>query len=150
MRYSRILGITQGDPNYILGEFISFTVDGEGHIYVLGWREKTVRKFDRRIFLDDRLPEDISTWHSMDESFRNQIKEGIKFPETMPAFLSFIPMDSSCLMVVRSGDYGQNALIDIFDPSGRFIIGKKLSFSLNLIPVFYPIADDFQIPCVFI
>jgi len=96
MRYSRILGITQGDPNYILGEFISFTVDGEGHIYVLGWREKTVRKFDRRIFLDDRLPEDISTWHSMDESFRNQIKEGIKFPETMPAFLSFIPMDSSC------------------------------------------------------
>lgn len=92
---------------------------------------RPLREEDRRIFLDVRLPEDISTWHTMDESFRNQIKEGIKFPETMPAFLSLIPMDSGYLMVVRSGLYGQNALVNIFDPSGRYIIEKKLPFSIS-------------------
>ncbi len=40
-------------------------------------------------------------------------------------------MDGDYLMVVRNGHYGQNALIDIFDPSGRFIIEKELSFSVK-------------------
>ncbi|MFZ2053000.1 MAG: 6-bladed beta-propeller [Candidatus Aminicenantales bacterium] len=90
-----------------------------------------VREKDRRVLLDARLPEDISTWRTMDEPLRNKIKEMIKFPEKMPAFLSLIPMDDNYLMVVRSGHYGQNALIDIFDSSGRFIIEKELSFNIN-------------------
>lgn len=90
-----------------------------------------LREKDRRAFLDIRLPEDISTWGTMDETFRRKIKNMIKFPENMPAFLSLIPMDENYLMVVRSGYYGQNALIDIFDHSGRFIIEKELSFGIN-------------------
>ncbi|MGB7295064.1 MAG: hypothetical protein WBC70_05690, partial [Candidatus Aminicenantales bacterium] len=35
------IGSTEGDPNYIFGAFISFTVDDHGHVYVLDWREKT-------------------------------------------------------------------------------------------------------------
>lgn len=109
-----------------------FNVDGQlkkiirTELPLLPLREK-----DRRAFLDFRLPEDISTWGTMDETFRKKIKERINFPETMPAFLSLIPMDSDYLMVVRSGCYGQNALIDIFDPSARFIIEKELPFCIN-------------------
>ena len=55
----------------------------------------------------------------------------VAFPEKKPAFLSLIPMDGDYLMVVRDGHYGQNALVDIFDPSGRFIIEKELSFSID-------------------
>ncbi len=90
-----------------------------------------VKEQDRRIFLNVRIPEDISTWGTMDDPMRNRIKDMIVFPEKKPAFLSLIPMDSGYLMVVRDGYYGQNALIDIFDPSGRFIIEKRLSFSLE-------------------
>jgi hypothetical protein len=86
---------------------------------------------DRRVLLDVRVPEDISTWGTMDESMRNRIKNRVEFPEKKPAFLSLVPMDGGYLMVVRDGYYGQNALIDIFDPSGRFIIEKKLSFSID-------------------
>jgi hypothetical protein len=90
-----------------------------------------LKEKDRRVFLDIRVPEDISTWGTMDESMRNRIKDMVAFPEKKPAFLSLIPMDGDYLMVVRDGHYGQNALIDIFDPSGRFIIEKQLSFSMN-------------------
>lgn len=90
-----------------------------------------LKKKDRQIFLNDRVPEDISTWGTMDESMQDRIKDMVEFPEKKPAFLSLIPMDDGYLMVVRDGHYGQNALIDIFDPSGRFIIEKKLSFSIN-------------------
>jgi len=40
-------------------------------------------------------------------------------------------MDEDYLLVVRDGDYGENALIDIFDPSGRFIIEKVLPFPIK-------------------
>jgi hypothetical protein len=90
-----------------------------------------LKEKDRRVLLDVRVPEDISTWGTMDESMRNRIKDMVEFPEKKPAFLSLIPMDGSYLMVVRDGHYGQNALIDIFDPSGRFIIEKELSFSID-------------------
>lgn len=90
-----------------------------------------LKETDRRVFLDVRVPEDISTWGTMDESMRNRIKNMVAFPEKKPAFLSLIPMDGGYLMVVRNGHYGQNALIDIFDPSGRFIIEKELSFSID-------------------
>lgn len=90
-----------------------------------------VKNKDRWIFLNVRVPEDISTWGSMDESMRSRIKDMVAFPEKKPAFLSLIPMNGDYLMVVRDGHYGQNALIDIFDPSGRFIIEKELSFSID-------------------
>jgi len=90
-----------------------------------------VKEHDRQIFLNDRVPEDISTWGTMDESMQNRIKDIVEFPEKKPAFLSLIPMDDGYLVVVRNGYYGQNALIDIFDPSGRFIIEKELPFSIN-------------------
>ena len=90
-----------------------------------------VREKDRRAFLEKRLPEDISTWRTMDESLRSRIKGMIKFPEKMPAFLGLIPMDDGYLLVVRSGHYGQNALIDIFDPLGRLIIEKELPFGIT-------------------
>lgn len=90
-----------------------------------------VNEKDRWLFLNVRIPEDISTWGTMDEPMRNRIKDMITFPEKKPAFLSLVPMDGGYLMVVRNGYYGQNALIDIFDPSGRFIIEKELSFSIK-------------------
>jgi len=34
-------------------------------------------------------------------------------------------------MVIRDGRFKQNSLIDIFDPQGRFIIEKRLTFSLK-------------------
>lgn len=90
-----------------------------------------LKEQDRQIFLNDRVPEDISTWGTMDESMRSRIKDMVTFPEKKPAFLSLIPMEGDYLMVVRDGHYGQDALIDIFDPSGRFIIEKQLSFSID-------------------
>jgi len=90
-----------------------------------------VEKKDRQAFLEYHLPRDISTWGTMDEALKNKIKSLIKFPEKKAAFLSLIPMDNKYLMVVRDGSYGQNALIDIFDPSGGLIIEKKLSFAIK-------------------
>lgn len=90
-----------------------------------------VGKSDRLAFLEYHLPRDISTWGSMDISFRNSIKSLIEFTEKKPALLSLIPMDDDYLMVVRDGSYGQNAMIDIFDPSGRFIIEKTLTFPIK-------------------
>lgn len=43
----------------------------------------------------------------------------------------FIPMGEGCLMVMRDGIHGQNAFVDIFDSSGRFIIEKKLDFPIE-------------------
>lgn len=86
---------------------------------------------DRRAFLEYHLPRDISTWHTMDKNLQNKIKSMIKFPDRKPALLSLIPMDNDNLMVVREGNYRQNALIDIFDSSGRFIIEKRLSFCIK-------------------
>jgi len=40
------IGLAEGDPNYVFGPFISFTVDEHAHVYVLDWRGKTVRKFN--------------------------------------------------------------------------------------------------------
>jgi hypothetical protein len=86
---------------------------------------------DRRAFLDYRLPRDISTWSAMEKALQNRIKSLIEFPDEKPAFLSLIPMDEDYLMVVRDGYYGRNALIDIFDSSGRFIIEKMLPFPIK-------------------
>ncbi len=90
-----------------------------------------VRDKDRQAFLDYHLPRDISTWSTMEKALQTKIKSLIKFPDEKPAFLSLIPMDEDFLMVVRDGNYGQNALIDIFDPSGRFIIEKMLPFPIK-------------------
>ncbi len=90
-----------------------------------------VEKKDRQVFLEYHLPRDISTWGTMDDALKNKIKSQIKFPEKKAAFLSLIPMDNKYLMVVRDGCYGQNALIDIFDPSGGLIIEKKLPFPIK-------------------
>ncbi len=90
-----------------------------------------VEKKDRQAFLEYHLPRDISAWGTMDEALRNKIKSLIKFPEKKAAFLALIPMDDKYLMVVRDGSYGQNALIDIFDPSGGLIIEKKLPFAIR-------------------
>jgi hypothetical protein len=40
------IGSREGDPHFTFGELISFTVDGDGNMYVLDWRGKIVRKFD--------------------------------------------------------------------------------------------------------
>lgn len=86
---------------------------------------------DRQAFLEYHLPRDISTWYTMDKNLQNKIKSMIKFPDRKPALLSLIPMDNDNLMVVREGNYRQNALIDIFDSSGRFIFEKRLSFFIK-------------------
>lgn len=90
-----------------------------------------VEKEDRKEFLEYHLPKDISTWGTMGEALQNKIKSLIEFPAEKPAFLSMIPMDKDFLMVVRDGSSRQNALIDIFDPGGRFIIEKKLPFPIK-------------------
>jgi hypothetical protein len=90
-----------------------------------------LRAKDRRAFLDYRLPKDISTWNTMEKNLQEKIKRMIEFPETKPAFLSLIPMDDNYLLVVREGEYRQDALIDIFDPEGRFIIEKRLAFNIR-------------------
>ncbi|UCC40200.1 MAG: hypothetical protein JSV96_01720 [Candidatus Aminicenantes bacterium] len=41
------LGQVEGDPNYVFSEFISYTVDDKENMYVLDWRAKTIRKFDK-------------------------------------------------------------------------------------------------------
>jgi hypothetical protein len=86
---------------------------------------------DRQAFLEYHLPRDISTWNTMDKTLQNKIKSMIQFPDRKPALLSLIPMDNDYLMVVREGNYRQNALIDIFDSTGRFIIEKKLPFCIK-------------------
>lgn len=86
---------------------------------------------DRRKFQNYLLPRDISTWSTMEKTLQNKIKNLIKFPDEKPAFLSLIPMEGDYLMVVRDGSYGLNALIDIFDSTGRFIIEKRLPFPIK-------------------
>jgi len=90
-----------------------------------------VEKKDRDGYKNYWLPRDISTWSSMSKQFQNKIKSLIKFPDKKPAFLNIIPMDNNYLMVVRDRSFAQDSLIDIFDPSGRFIIEKKLNFNTN-------------------
>lgn len=90
-----------------------------------------VEEKDRRTFQNYLLPRDITTWGTMEKALQNKIKNLIKFPKEKPAFLSLIPMEDGYLMVVRDGSYGQNALIDIFDSTGRFIIEKRLSFPIK-------------------
>jgi hypothetical protein len=90
-----------------------------------------VEKEDRQAFLEYHLPRDITTWSTMNKALQNKIKRLITFPDKKPAFLDLIPMENDYLMVVRDGNYHQNALIDIFDSTGRFIIEKKLSFPIK-------------------
>ena len=40
------IGEVKDDPHYVFSEYISYTVDERGNMYVLDWREKSVRKFD--------------------------------------------------------------------------------------------------------
>lgn len=89
-----------------------------------------VDKQDEKNFLENHIPRDLSTWNRMDESFKKEIIDMIRFPDKKPAFISFIPMRDDFLIVLRQGEYGRNALIDIFDPSGRFIIEKQLDFPI--------------------
>ena len=91
----------------------------------------SIEKRDKERFLDFTLPRELSTWNTLDNNFRNKIKGLIRFPKKKAAFLSFIPMDEGYLMVLRDGSYGQNALVDIFDPSGRFIIEQRLDFPVQ-------------------
>jgi len=51
--------------------------------------------------------------------------------EENQAFLEIIPMDNDFIMVLRDGKLGQNALINIFDSQGRFIIEKDLPFPIR-------------------
>ena len=55
-------------------------------------------------------------------------------------------MENNYLMVIRDGRFRQNALIDIFNPQGRFIIEKRLTFflkdSLCSRGKFYSIYED--------
>jgi len=41
------VGKVKGDPHYVFSEYIRYTVDEKGNMYVLDWREKSVRKFDK-------------------------------------------------------------------------------------------------------
>jgi hypothetical protein len=90
-----------------------------------------VSEQDRLDFLNVWLPKDLSTWRTMSETMRKKIKALIRFVKTKPAFLEIIPMDEDFVMVLREGQFGRNALIDIFDPQGRFIIEKRLLFPLK-------------------
>jgi hypothetical protein len=91
----------------------------------------SIEKSDKERFFNFTLPRELSTWNTLDNSFRNRIKSLIRFPKKKAAFLSFIPMDAGYLMVLRDGGHGQNALVDIFDPSGRFIVEKRLDFPIQ-------------------
>lgn len=63
-------------------------------------------------------PRDISTWSTMNEKMKQKIKNLIRFAATKPAFLEIIPMDNDFIMVLRDGEFGHNALINIFDSQG--------------------------------
>jgi hypothetical protein len=92
---------------------------------------RPVTKNDRKNFLDIWVPKDISSWSTMDEATKKKIIGLIRFPEKKPALLEIIPMDNDFLLVLRGGLYGENALIDVFDTEGRFIIEKELSFPVK-------------------
>ncbi len=90
-----------------------------------------VTQEDRRDYIDVWVPKDLSTWSSMSGQMKNKIKSQIRFPDKKPAFLEIIPMDGNFLMVLRDGRHSRNALVDIFDPQGRFVIEKKLAFPIR-------------------
>jgi hypothetical protein len=90
-----------------------------------------VTHVDRRDYIDIWVPKDLSTWSSMSDRMKKMITSQIKFPDKKPAFLEIIPMDGNFLMVLRDGRFNRNALVDIFDPQGRFIIEKKLPFPIK-------------------
>jgi hypothetical protein len=90
-----------------------------------------VSKKDRQNFLNIWVPKDITTWNQMSGQMKKKISHLIRFVEKKPAFLEIIPMDDHFLMVLREGQFNQKALIDIFDPQGRFIIEKRLPFPVK-------------------
>jgi hypothetical protein len=90
-----------------------------------------VSKEDRQDFLNIWVPKDISTWNTMNEPMKKKISDLIRFVDKKPAFLEIIPMDSHFLMVLRDGLFRRNALVDIFDAQGRFILEKRLSFPIK-------------------
>lgn len=92
---------------------------------------RPVTKRDQEDFLNIWVPRDISTWDTMNEKMKKKIKDLIRFEATKPAFLEIIPMDNDFIMVLRDGTLGQNALVNIFDSQGRFIIEKDLPFPLQ-------------------
>lgn len=92
---------------------------------------RPVTKRDQEDFLNIWVPRDISTWSTMNEKMKKKIKNLIQFAATKPAFLEIIPMDNDFIMVLRDGKLGQNALINIFDSQGRFVIEKNLPFPIR-------------------
>jgi hypothetical protein len=90
-----------------------------------------VTQEDRRDYIEIWVPKDLSTWSTMSGQMKKKITSQIRFPDKKPAFLQIIPMDGNFLMVLRDGWFNRNALIDIFDPQGRFIIEKKLPFPIK-------------------
>ncbi len=92
---------------------------------------RMVTKRDQEDFLNIWVPRDISTWSTMNEKMKKKIKNLIRFEATKPAFLEIIPMDNDFIMVLRDGTLGKNALVNIFDSQGRFIIEKNLSFPIQ-------------------
>jgi len=92
---------------------------------------RPVTKRDQEDFLNIWVPRDISTWSTMNEKMKQKIKNLIRFAATKPAFLEIIPMDNGFIMVLRDGEFGHNALINIFDSQGRFIIEKDLPFPIR-------------------
>jgi hypothetical protein len=92
---------------------------------------RPVTRKDQKNFLDIWVPKDISTWSTMNEGMKRKIISLIRFPDKKPAFLEIIPMDNDFLLVLRDGRFGQEALVDIYDSEGRFIIEKELSFPIK-------------------
>jgi hypothetical protein len=92
---------------------------------------RPVTKRDQEDFLNIWVPRDISTWSTMNEKMKKKIKNLIRFAAKKPAFLEIIPMNNDFIMVLRDGKLGQNALINIFDSQGRFIIEKDLPFPIR-------------------
>jgi hypothetical protein len=146
-RFAEIMSQTAFKPTEVIAldwkEAIYFSFTDKYEIEVLsstGKLERIIRtalpfrpvtRKDQENFLNIWVPKDISTWSSMNEGMKRKIISLIRFPDKKPAFLEILPMDNDFLLVLRDGRYGQEALVDIYDSEGRFIIEKELSFPIK-------------------
>lgn len=108
-----IIGEIAGDPHYIFSEFIRYTVDDSGNIYVLDWRGKTVRKFDS------------NGRYQLSIGREGQGPGEFSFPEE----IRFLPNEH--LLIFE----GETQKFSYFDLEGKFLVSERF-FKLMTSPYF--------------
>lgn len=142
------IGVYEGDENYMFGSIIDVEVDSQENIYVLDWKNKTVRKFDKNgKFLQDigsagQGPGEYSAIlvdSCLDKHNRLYVLEMMKvhiFNENGRSIGSFIPdLYPHGIMVNKEGEIllvgdKKDKIFHVYDQEGKYFDSFGESFPI--------------------